>query len=56
MKKLLLTLILAVMSSSAMAEWIAIHQDEEISTYANPATMRKSGNKVKMWVLFDQKR
>ncbi len=52
MKKLLLILMLIV-STSAMAEWVAIATADGIISYANPATIRKSGNKVKMWSLID---
>ncbi len=59
MKKLLLTLILAVMSSSVMAEWIEVakggEEIETITAYADPTTIRKTGNKVKIWVLIDRK-
>ncbi len=53
MKKLLLIVLLAVVSSSAMAEWVAIGTADGTIYYANPNTIRKSGNKVKMWMLFD---
>jgi hypothetical protein len=53
MKKLLLTLMLAVVSSSAMAEWVAIGTTDNSTHYANPNTIRKSGNKVKIWTLTD---
>jgi len=55
MKKLLLTLMLAVISSSAMAEWVRIVKTtyNETTIYADPTTIRKSGNKVKMWHLWD---
>ena len=57
MKKLLLTLMLAVVSSSAMAEWVEIGEieDGDITVYADPTTIRKTGNKVKIWVLIDRK-
>ena len=53
MKKLLLTLMLSVVSSSAMAEWVAIGTSADGTFYVDPATIRKSGNKVKMWRLID---
>ena len=57
MKKLLLTLMLAVVSSSAMAEWVEVgHANQQgvyINVYADPATIRKSGNTVKMWSVYD---
>jgi len=53
MKKLLLTLMLAVVSSSAMAQWVGIATTHGSIYYANPSTIRKSGNKVKVWTLID---
>ncbi len=53
MKKLLLILMLAVVSSSAMAEWVEIGTTDKNTVYVDPTTIRKSGNKVKMWVLYD---
>ena len=56
MKKLLLILILTAVSSSAMAEWVWVAETdkEDFSTfYADPTTIRRSGNNVKMWVLDD---
>ena len=41
------------MSSSAMAEWVAIDTAVGSTYYANPNTIRKSGSKVKMWTLID---
>jgi len=53
MKKLLLTLILAAVSSSAKAEWVEIGTTNKSTVYADPTTIRKLGNKVKMWALWD---
>ncbi len=57
MKKPLLILMLAVVSSSAMAEWVWVTGSFEEATmiYANPATIRKKGNIVKLWTLTDYK-
>jgi hypothetical protein len=62
MKKLLLTLVLAIVSSSVMAEWVYIAESEEeveeayfVTAYADPDTIRKTGNRVKMWVMEDFK-
>jgi len=55
MKKLPIILLLAVLSTSAMAEWVPIN-DNDISTYyVDPATIRKAGNKVRMWSMDDYK-
>jgi cellobiose-specific phosphotransferase system component IIB len=59
MTKIILMLILAGMSTSAMAEWVevtAIHSQEspEIQiAYVDPATVHKNGNLVNMVVLVD---
>ena len=53
--KAVLTVLLAVVSSSAMAEWVEIGSDETITIYADPATIHRQGNKVKMWDLGDFK-
>jgi len=57
MKKLLLTLMLAVVSSSAMAEWVEVAESEAgtFIAYTDPATIQKTDNIVHMWVLIDYK-
>ena len=47
---------LSVVSSSAMAEWVKVATNvDEVAYYADPDTIRKSGNMVKMWVMDDLK-
>ncbi len=53
---------LAVVSSSAIAEWVEIGETDEKTAeayattfYADPDTIRKIGNRVKMWSLGDYK-
>ena len=56
MKKLLLTLMLAFMNTSAMAEWTEVewtHEDGGLTLYVDYTTIRKVGNKVKMLSLVD---
>jgi len=55
MKKLLLTLLLAVVSSTTMAEWVEVDTNYSVglTAYADPVTIRKLGNIVKMWILYD---
>ena len=54
MHKVILVILLAVMSGSAMAEWILISPATDGSgVYADPTTIRKSGSVVKMWELYD---
>ncbi len=57
MKRLLLILLLAVVSSSVMAEWVEVGVNDFIGStfYADTGTISKSGNKVKMWVMYDYK-
>ena len=65
MKKLLLTLLLAVISSCAAyseishdpayAAWFLVGVNDDIGTtfYVDPTSIRKSGDKVKMWSLYN---
>lgn len=55
MRRVILLLLLANVSSSAMAEWTVISEDSTISHYADIATFSKTGNKAKMWILEDFK-
>jgi hypothetical protein len=51
MHKAILMALLAVVSSSAMAEWVVLGTTDTSTVYVEPTTIRKSGNKVKMWSL-----
>lgn len=55
MHKLLIAALLAVFSTSAMGEWTIVTGDDNTSAYADLSTIRKSGDKVKMWGLIDLK-
>ena len=62
MKKLLLTLVLVIVSNSAMAEWVkvavsgeGVEEADSMTAYADPDTIRKTSNRVKMWMLTDYK-
>ena len=57
MHKAILIILLTVVSSSAMAEWVEVDTSRRVglTTYADPTTIRKFGNKVEMWVLYDYK-
>ena len=52
MYKAILTMLLAVVSSSAAAEWVEIGNNEAATVYADPATLRRGGNMVKLWELY----
>lgn len=53
MRKIILMILLAVVCSSEAAEWVKVVSSKDAAVYANPATIRKAGNKVKMWELYD---
>jgi len=53
MHNVILMLLLAVVSSSAMAEWVKVSEDKLVTAYADPTTIRKLGDKVKMGALWD---
>jgi hypothetical protein len=55
MKKLLFSLILVVVSGSAMAEWIPVSKNFIFTLYSDPTSISKSGNMVKMLRLTDFK-
>ena len=56
MKKLVVLLLLMV-STSVFAEWTEVsgNDDVGITAYADFGTIKRKGNKVKMWKLFDYK-
>jgi len=49
MKKLLLTLMVAVVSSSAMAEWTKLDEADGCTRYIDLATISKTSNRLKVW-------
>ena len=55
MRKVLLMMLLAIVSGNAMAEWVKVSVDKGNADYADPSSIRKSGNTVKMWTLSDFK-
>lgn len=56
MRKFILMLLLAVMSSNAMAEWTLMEDTKtDAKTYFDPATIEKVGNNSKIWMLLDYK-
>lgn len=55
MRKILLMMLLAVASNNAMAEWVKVGSNESDTLYADPTTIIKSANKVKMQTLHDYK-
>jgi hypothetical protein len=56
MKRLLLITLLFLSSDPAYAEWVVVGvSDSGMTTYADPDTIRRKGNLVKMWYLYDFK-
>ena len=56
MRKAILMMLLAVVSSSAAAEWVSLGTtDNGTTVYVDPATIRRSGDMVKILSLTDLK-
>ena len=63
MRKGILMMLLAVVSSSAAAEWVEYRPNPLVAgvgsryknptIYIDPSTVRKNGDKVKLWILLD---
>lgn len=55
MNRIIMMLLLAAISSNVMAEWVRIEENENMTAYVNPSTVRKNGDTVGMRTLFDYK-
>lgn len=55
MRKANLMLLLAIVSSNAIAEWVAAGSNETFIAYADPAARSKDGDRAKIWVLYNYK-
>jgi Surface-adhesin protein E len=55
MKKLLLLLVLASVSTNVMAEWTVVGGENDSTSYVDLSTINKSESIVAMWVLEDLK-
>jgi len=55
MRKAILMLLLAAVSSSAMAEWVKVGSNETDTLYADPSTIRWADNTARMWAMNDFK-
>ena len=53
MHKTIPMLLIAVMSSSAAAEWSEIGGDNKVTTYIDPPTVHQSGDKATIWTMID---
>ena len=56
MKKTILMLMLAAMSSGAMAEWVRIGVTDNMTMYVDPYSIRQNNNLRRVWDLQDLKR
>lgn len=50
-----LIVLLLLSSGTASAEWVEVGSTADITIYVNPDTIRRKGDLVKMWHLFDYK-
>jgi hypothetical protein len=55
MTRLLLITLLVLSSGPAYAEWVKINENDIFTVYADPDTIRRQGDLVKMWILYDYK-
>ena len=55
MRKIILVMLLAFVSNSAIAEWVEVGNIATSAIYADSSTISKDGNRVKMWTLDDFK-
>ena len=53
MRKLFQVLALVLISTSAMAEWTIVSDNDEFTVYVDLATKRTTSNLVKMWTLYN---
>lgn len=53
MHKAILTMLLAIVSSNAAAEWVEVGSNDKVVIYADPVTISKAGDNVRMWRLAD---
>ena len=53
--KIILTILLAVTTSNAIAEWVAVGINDGGDIYADPSTILNDGNRVTIWTLIDYK-
>jgi Surface-adhesin protein E len=58
MKKILLTITLILFSTNTMAEWTKVFENDDkdgYTIYADLTSIRKAGDRVKMWTMIDYK-
>ena len=55
MRNAILVVLLVVLSSNTLAEWVEIDNRVEAKISVDPATLQWADNRAKIWVLFDFK-
>jgi hypothetical protein len=55
MKKMILSLLLAALSTHAMADWVLIFKYSDTDVYADPSTINRVKDKVTMWSVTDSR-
>ena len=55
MRKVILMIALAIVSSNAMAGWVSILKSKDGYFYADSDSIQKNGNLVSMWAMADYK-
>ena len=51
--RLLLITLLALSSGPAYAEWVKVNENDTFTVYVDPDTIRRKGDLVEMWTLYD---
>jgi hypothetical protein len=55
MRRVILILLLAIVSNSALAEWSEIGENEELTAFASFSSIKKHGHRVTMWTMYNYK-
>jgi hypothetical protein len=56
MRKAIVAMCLAVLSGNVAAGWVAVSDTDRFITFADPASISKTGDTVKMWDLLDYRK
>jgi hypothetical protein len=56
MKNMILPLLLAAISTCAMADWLLIYKYSDADIYASPSTVERTRDKATMWNLSDSRK
>jgi hypothetical protein len=55
MKKILMMLLLLVSTNVFAVDWVKTGENDNFTHYVDPQSIRRAGNKVKVWELWDYK-